>query len=83
MMARIEARWEDDTGTSHVSPGKLEDMSEGGLGIRVNDPIRVGSKVVVQWRQESISGTVVQCRQIGQNYLLGMKRDAVKKSEDN
>ena len=78
MMSRIDALWIDEAGTSHTSRGKLEDLSDAGLGIRVNDPIHVGTKLVVRWRQENISGTVVQCRQIGQNYLLGIKKDAAQ-----
>ena len=82
-MARVDALWKDEAGKSRISRGRLEDSSDGGLGIRVNDPIPVGSKLVVQWRQENISGTVVQSRQIGQNYILGIKRDAAQKSDGN
>jgi len=81
MMSRIDAQWVDEAGKSRVSRRKLEDLSESGLGIRVNDPIRVGMKLVVRWREENIPGTVVQCRQIGQNYLLGIKRDAAQETE--
>ncbi len=83
MMAQVEARWEDDAGTSHICRGKLEDISPRGLGIRITDPIPVGSKLVVSWRQESIAGTVVQCRQVGQNHFLGIKRDAAPKPDGN
>jgi hypothetical protein len=31
MMARIEALWQDEAGTQRISPGKLEDYSDGGL----------------------------------------------------
>ena len=83
MMAQVEARWEDDAGVSHNCRGKLEDISTRGLGIRITDPIPVGSKLVVSWRQESISVTVVQCRQVGQNHFLGIKRDAAPKPDGN
>jgi PilZ domain-containing protein len=82
MMARIEALWEDETGTQHISPGKLEDLSDGGLCVRVNDPISVGSKMIVQWYRGRFSGTVVQCRQHGWDFELGIKRDAAQKPDD-
>jgi PilZ domain len=75
IMARIQALWEDEAGTQHTAPGKLEDMSDGGLCIRVSDPIRVGSKLIVQWHRGNLSGTVVQCRPQGQEFLLGIQRD--------
>jgi hypothetical protein len=83
MMAQVEARWEDDAGVSHSCRGKLEDISTKGLGIRITEPIAVGSKLVVGWRQESIAGTVVQCRQVGQNHFLGIKRDTAGKPDGN
>lgn len=81
MMARIEALWDDEAGTRHISPGKLEDLSDGGSCIRVSDPIGVGSKLVVQWHRGNFSGTVVQCRQQGGDYILGIKRDAAQKAD--
>jgi hypothetical protein len=75
MMARIEALWEDEAGTAHISPGKLEDLSDGGLCIRVNEPIKVGSRLIVRCQRENFSGAVVQCRPQGQNYVLGIQRD--------
>jgi hypothetical protein len=81
MMARIEALWQDEAGNQHVSPGKLEDFSDGGLCIRVSDAIGAGSKLIVQWHRGKFSGTVVQCRKRGQEYVLGIKRDAAQKPE--
>ncbi len=81
-MVRIDALWQDEAGTPHISPGKLEDLSDGGLCIRVGSPIRIGSKLVVQWHRGDFAGTVVQCRQQGQDYVLGIKRDAAQKPQD-
>jgi len=83
LMARVDAVWKDDAGKSRVSRGRLEDSSNGGLCIRVNDPIPVGAKLVIRWREDNITGTVVQSRQIGQNYILGIKRDAAQKPQNN
>ena len=82
MMARIEALWDDEAGTQHISPGKLEDLSDGGLCVRVSEPIKVGSKLIVQWPRGKYSGTVVQCRQHGRDFVLGIKRDAAQKPDD-
>jgi hypothetical protein len=83
LMARVEAVWQDGAGKSRTSRGRLEDSSNGGLCIRVNDPIPVGAKLVIRWRDDNIPGTVVQSRQIGQNYILGIKRDAADNSQNN
>ena len=80
-MAQLQARSEDDARISRICRGKLEQVSAGGLGIRITEPIRVGAKLVVLWRQENISGTVVHCRQIGQNHRFGSKRDPVRQPE--
>jgi hypothetical protein len=81
MMARIEVLWQDEQGNSHISPGKLEDLSDGGLGIRVNDPIGVGSKLIVRMHLGNFPGTVVQSRQHGRDFVLGIKRDVAQKPE--
>jgi PilZ domain len=81
MMARIEALWKDEAGTQRSSPGKLEDISNGGLSIRVKDPIGIGSKLIVQSHIGNFPGTVVQCRQNGRDYVLGIKRDAAEKPD--
>jgi hypothetical protein len=79
MMARVEALWRDEAGIAHISHGKLEDISDGGLSIRVNQPIRVGSKLIVRAHIGNFPGTVVQSRQQGQEYVLGIKRDELQK----
>ncbi len=80
-MARIEALWKDDAGIQQVTRGKLEDLSDGGLCIRIKDPISVGSKLIVRWQSGEYSGTVVQSRQLGHEYVLGIKRDAPPKPD--
>jgi hypothetical protein len=83
MMARIEAVWQDEAGTSQISRGKLEDLSDGGLSIRVNEPIGIGSKLIVRTHRGNFPGTVVQCRQYGRDFVLGIKRDAAQKPNGN
>ncbi len=81
MMARIEALWEDEAGTQHISQGKIEDMSDGGMCIRVSDAIGVGSKLIVQFRLGNFPGTVVQSSKHGHDYVLGIKRDVARKPD--
>jgi PilZ domain len=81
MMARIEALWDDETGNQRISPGKLEDLSDGGLSIRINDSISVGSKLVVRVHFGNFPGTVVRISQHGRDYVLGIKRDAAQKPD--
>jgi hypothetical protein len=77
--ARVEAVWQNETGTSCVSRGKLEDLSDGGLSIRIPDPILVGSKLIARMPLGNFSGTVVQSRRFGQDYVLGVRRDVQQK----
>ena len=81
MMVRIEALWQDEAGTQRSSAGKLEDLSNGGLSIRIKDPIGVGSKLTVRSHIGNFPGTVMQCRQVGRDYVLGIKRDAAQESD--
>ena len=74
-MARAEVVWQDATGTARVSPGKLEDLSDGGLGVRVRDEIYIGAKLIVRIPLGNFPGTVRQCRRQGDEYVLGIQRD--------
>jgi hypothetical protein len=80
-MARIDALWKDDSGMQQMAHGKLEDLSDGGFCIRIKHPIEVGSKLIVRWQSGEYSGTVVQSRQQGFEYVLGIKRDAPPKPD--
>jgi hypothetical protein len=79
MMARVEALWQDDSGASRVSSGKLEDLSDGGLSIRVSDQIGVGATLIVRTPMGNFAGLVVQCRQHGRDFVLGIKREGTSK----
>jgi hypothetical protein len=81
IMARIDALWQDETGAEKTSQGKVEDMSDGGLCIRVNDEIIVGTKMVVRFHLGNFSGIVVNARKHGKEYVLGIKRDSAKLPE--
>jgi hypothetical protein len=79
-MARIEVMWEDEDGTPHVAPAKLEDKSRGGVSVRVKALVAVGVKLIVLWRGGQFSGTVTYCNRRGEEYVLGILRDSVQDS---
>jgi hypothetical protein len=74
--------WIDD-GTQRISQGKLEDLSDGGMSVRVDDPIRRGSKRIARTSQGDFPGTVLRSRQQGQERALGIKRDTQANGEGN
>jgi hypothetical protein len=75
IMARAEAFWVDLSGRPHVAPGMLEETSAFGACVRLQEPIRVGSKVTVKWRREQFSGTVKHRKKERSDYILGIQRD--------
>lgn len=74
-MARAEAQWEDAAGTPRVALAMLEDISHGGAGVRLRQPICVGSRLQIKWHKEQFSGTVRHCHREGTEYVLGIQRD--------
>jgi hypothetical protein len=79
VMTRVEAMWEDETGTPHVAPATIEDRSAGGASLRINTPISVGSKLTIKGHREQFSGVVVNSRNDKEEYFLGIKRDFAAK----
>jgi hypothetical protein len=81
VMTRVEAMWEDETGTPHVAPATIEDRSPGGASLRINTPISVGSKLTIKGHREQFTGVVVNSRNDKTEYFLGIKRDVDAKTE--
>ncbi len=75
IMARAEALWVDSDGTPRVASGMLEETSPLGACLRLQEPIRVGSRVTVKWRREQFSGTVRHFKKAESDYILGIQRD--------
>jgi hypothetical protein len=74
----VETLWEDEAGTPHITPEKLEDKSPGGACIRIKEEIAVGAKVTVQWPHGHITGTVIYCNRRREEYVLGIQRDTTE-----
>ena len=76
MMAIAEVCWEDQSGTSHLAPARIEDTSPSGVCIRINTPIAVGSKLTIRWQRELFSGVARNCRSDGMAFVMGIQRDS-------
>jgi len=81
MGVRIILRWVDESGNPRMSHGQLENMSDGGMGIRVDDPIHVGAKLDVRTPFGNFRGTLLHSRKDGQDYFLGIKREGAGNPE--
>jgi len=56
VMTLVEASWKDPNGISQTVTARMEDKSAGGACIRLKAPVRVGSKLNIQWRFDRFSG---------------------------
>lgn len=83
VMTLVEASWEDSDGVSQKITARMEDKSVGGACIRVKTPIRVGSKLRIQWRFDQFTGAVRYCRGEGREYVVGIQRDSTETSLPN
>jgi hypothetical protein len=81
LMVRVDAMWQDETGTVRVVPGVLEDRSRGGVSVRVKEQISVGSRLEIRWQREQFSGTITHCRRDGVSYILGIQRDPLENNK--
>jgi hypothetical protein len=75
VMTLVEASWEDQNGTLHTVPARMEDRSVSGACIRIKSRIVVGSKLRIQSHWEQFSGAAKYCRSEGKEYLVGIQRD--------
>lgn len=75
-MARVDVLWSDEEGTPRVAPAILDDMSPGGVSVRMKGPIRVGTKITIKWGSQQVSGTVTNSRREKAECILGVQRDA-------
>ena len=74
-MVRVEAAWEDETGTPQVATAMLEEKSAGGANVRLKKRIGIGLAVKIAGTKEQFSGIVRHCFHDGAEYVLGIQRD--------
>jgi len=67
--------WRDPEGFPRVLTGLIEDRSYSGIGISIQEPIDIGTKVQIRGRLRELSGTVRYCRTRGAKYFVGIELD--------
>jgi len=76
VMIMVEASWADRNGTLHKCSATMENTSKSGARVRLRKPIRIGTKLQVQWRWEHFTGTARYCHSEGKDYVVGIQKDA-------
>ena len=79
-LASAELWWQDQNGTAHHAPARMESRVPSGTCLRLTTPIPVGSTLKVKWQKELFSGVASYCRWDGRTYLLGIQQDADRDS---
>jgi hypothetical protein len=74
-MILVEASWEDQSGTMQNTRARIENKSSGGVCIRVNKRIAVGTRLRIEGQWEKFSGEARYCRRDGREYLVGIQKD--------
>src|SRR5271166_4722257 len=75
VMILVEATWEDQSGTVHSSPARMENRSTHGACIRIRTRIGVGWRLSIQSHREQFSGVARYCRPDGKEFLVGIMKD--------
>src|SRR5260370_23982877 len=75
MAARAQVVGTDADGVCRCN-AMLEDISLGGVSLRIGRSFGVGSRLEISWFREQFSGTVRHCRPSGSDYVLGIEKDA-------
>ena len=71
----VQALWRDRSGADNAVNGRVVDVSESGIRIRVPAPIEKGAYVTFHASKVPLHGTgsVKSCRQQGLGYLIGLE----------
>jgi hypothetical protein len=80
-------------GTGRLLHGEIRNLSEGGVQIRLDEPLRVNSLVKIEYDDKVLLGEVVYCRQEQAGWVLGLRvehallgstdrADAMRRSHD-
>ncbi len=69
----LKIRWRDEDGTAHREYATLEDISEGGLCIRMDPPIAPGCLITIRYPKGKYEGTVKYCLTEDGSHVVGVE----------
>ncbi len=69
----LKIRWKDADGAVHREYATLEDISEGGLSIRMDSAVAPGSLLTVHYPKGKYEGCVKYCQSEGNDHVLGIE----------
>ena len=69
----VSLQWMGPAGTLTQCAGTLSDLSISGVGVKVDQPIRLQTAVVVTLRGKELRGKVQNCTRILGRYLVGLQ----------
>jgi hypothetical protein len=83
VMIVAEAWWEGPDGILQRGPVRIVNKSISGACVRIKSRIEVGARLRIQSRWDEFSGTARYCRSVGQEYLVGIQREAAEHTAPN
>jgi len=69
----LKIRWLDEDGEAHREYATLEDISEGGLCLRMESAIRPGSWILVRYPRGKYEGMVKYCLHEIESHVIGVE----------
>lgn len=73
-MVRVEASWQDESGTSRSVFATLEDRSTHGLGIHIAERLPTGLRLEIKSPTGQFIGVVMHCQRLNKGFFLGIER---------
>jgi hypothetical protein len=72
--ARVQTSWKNSRGIPMGAQAMLEDVSPGGMSLRIGYPVEAGTRIEVLWKGARVAGTVTYCKRLDDEFILGMCR---------
>ena len=69
----LKIRWKDKYGVSHRAYAALEDISEGGICLQMENEIATGTQIAILYPRGRFEGVVKHCRADAGYHLLGVQ----------
>ncbi len=69
----LKIRWRDESGAARKEYATLEDISEGGLCLRMDSPVAPGVELTVYYPKGKYEGRVKYCQEEGESHVLGIE----------